>query len=107
MVAAAKYSKKLPDCSIVNRIGTYTGSGNVPFGSRLCDNESILVTDGTARHNDFSWRLGVAMHAHMRAHPYALNETFLADTSETCSSALQFPVVKNKTSIQEKYQTDE
>jgi PAS domain S-box-containing protein len=35
----------------------------------------------------------------MRAHPYALNGTFLADTSEILSRALQFPVVTNKTSI--------
>ncbi|MCZ6733679.1 MAG: MarR family transcriptional regulator, partial [Gammaproteobacteria bacterium] len=62
------------------------------------DNESIFLTDGTTHHNDFCWRLGDAMHSHMRAHPYALNGTFLADTSETRSSALQFPVVKNKTS---------
>ncbi len=34
----------------------------------------------------------------LRAHPYAFNGTFLADTSETLRSALQLPVVKNKTS---------
>ena len=68
------------------------------FRPRLCENESIFLTDGTAHHNDFCWRLGDAMHSHMRAHPYALNGTFLADTSETLSSALQLPVVKNKTS---------
>jgi hypothetical protein len=72
------------------------------FRLRLCDNESIFLIDWTAHHNDFCWRLGDAMQFHMRAHPYALNGTFLADTSETLSSALQFPVVKNKTSIQEK-----
>ena len=38
------------------------------------------------------------MHSHMRAHPYVLNGTFLAVTSEIRSSVLQFPVVKNKTS---------
>ncbi len=43
------------------------------------------------------------MHAHMHAHPYALNGTFLAETSESLSRALQFPVVKNKTSIQGNY----
>ncbi len=102
IVVPTKYSRKLPDCPIVNRIGTYTGSGIVPFGSRLCDNEWIFLTDGTAHHNDFCWRLGDEMHSHMRTHSYALNGIFLADTTEALSSALQFPEVKNKTSIQEK-----
>ena len=29
IVATTKYRRKLPDCPIVNRIGTYTGNGNV------------------------------------------------------------------------------
>ncbi len=32
---------------------------------RLCENESIFLTDGTAHHNDFCWRLGDAMRSHI------------------------------------------
>ncbi len=42
------------------------------------------------------------MHSHMHAHPYALNEIILADTTESVSSGLQFPVLKNMTSNQDK-----
>ena len=62
----------------------------------------IFLTDRTTHDNDFCWRLGDATHSHIRAHPYALSGTFLADTSETLSSGLQFPVDKYKTSIQNK-----
>ncbi len=102
IVVTTNYSRKLLDCLIGKILGTYSSVGNIRFGSRLCDNESIFLTAGTAHHNDFCWRLGDAMHSHKRAHPYAFTGTFLAVTSEALSSALQFPVVTNKTSIQEK-----
>ena len=38
----------------------------------------------------------------LRPHPYEIIENYVAETSETLSSALQFPVVKNKTSTREK-----
>ena len=38
---------------------------NVRNWPRLCENESIFLTDGTAHHNDFCWRLGDAMHSHI------------------------------------------
>ena len=38
------------------------------------------MTGETAHHNEFCWRLGDAIHFHMRAHPYALNGIFLAGT---------------------------
>ena len=37
----------------------------------------------------------------LRPHPYEINGNYVAETSEILSSALQVPVVKNKTSIQE------
>ncbi len=47
------------------------------------------------------------MHSHMRAHPYALNEIILADTTEAVSSGLQFPVLKNMTADQDKKHSEE
>ena len=38
----------------------------------------------------------------LRTHPYEINGTYVAEISETVSSPLQSPVVKNKTSTREK-----
>jgi len=38
----------------------------------------------------------------LRTHPYEINGNYVAETSETLSSALQSPVVKNKTTTREK-----
>ena len=107
IVAVTKYISRLPECLFGNVIGTYSSVGNVGIGLRLCDNESVFMTDRTAHHDDFCWCLGDARYSHMRAHLYALNGTFLADSSEILSRALQFPVAMNKTSIQEKLHTYE
>ncbi len=38
----------------------------------------------------------------LRTYPYEINGIYVAETSETLSSALQSPAVKNKTSTREK-----
>ncbi len=47
------------------------------------------------------------MYSHMCAYPYALNGIFLADAYDILGGALQFPVVKNKTFIEENENTYE
>ena len=102
IVAATKHIAKSKILPVGQLNLAFLATKNVCFGLRLCNIESIFLTDQTAHHNDICWRLGDAMHSHMRAHPYVLNGTFLAVTSEIRSSVLQFPVVKNKISFQEK-----